>query len=434
MAAAMLMVTLEMSLSAVALPSIGADLGVGSGAAAWVLLAYALPTAAFAIPVGRWVDGADLRAVFFAAVTCVGVTSVLAAVAPTFWVLIAARVLQGGAGAAVAALYNPVIAATVDSAHRGRALGYMATIMPLGSVAGSSLGGLVAGEFGWRPVFLLKLPVLAAVLWFGRRLIPRTPGGLPRPGRELLGDAVLLGAAAAALLLAIGRLGASAYVLAAGLAVLAVVLTHRWRRLPGAGPVMDLVRAPGFRTPLASMMLIGAFTGLSLFLVPFYVDEVMGRGPGTTGLAAAFFVGSVAVVSPFGGRLADRLPPRLVAAAGAALTTLGAAAALLLGADSGLLDLAWPLAVIGAGQGLFGASVGKLLLAATPASMVGAGGGVIVTARTLSFSVGPALAAGVHGLAGGGLAGFRAAVVVLVGLLVAGTVVAAWRPRAGGSG
>ncbi|MFE0171190.1 MFS transporter [Streptomyces sp. NPDC059002] len=420
MALAMLMVSLEMSLSAVTLPSIGRELDVGSGATKWVILAYALPTAALAIPAGRWVDHADLRTVFRWAVSAVGLTSVLAALAPSFWALLAARVLQGATGAMVVALYIPIVAASVPARLRGRALGYVATIMPLGSMAGSSLGGFIADAHGWRPVFLVKIPVLLVVLWLGSRMIPHGHGGLPRPDRTLLADVLVLGGAVTALLVAFDRIEHGSPYAAVALAVAAAVLAVIWRRLRSSRPIVALVKRPAFGLPLLSLQLTGTFVGLSLFLLPFFVADVLHAGAELMGLAMIFFVGGVAAGSPISGRLTERHSPHRIAALGSILILTGLLTTLTLDEHAGLADLAWRLALIGIGQGVLGAPNNAAMLAATPAGMIGTGGGVGATVRTLALTVGPAVASLAYGLGGGGAAGFRTGVLVLVVLQAAG--------------
>lgn len=106
---AMLVVTSEMTIAAVTLPGLGAELGVGPAGTAWVLLAYALPMAAIAIPAGRWADGADVRSTFTFSMVGVGVASLLGALAPSFWVLLISRVLQGMAAGMIVAVYLPLI-------------------------------------------------------------------------------------------------------------------------------------------------------------------------------------------------------------------------------------------------------------------------------------------------------------------------------------
>ncbi|MFI0451148.1 MFS transporter [Actinomadura sp. 6N118] len=431
-ALAMLMVTLEMSLASVTLPAIGAELDVGSGATKWVILAYALPTAALAIPVGRWVDQADARTVFLFAVVGVALSSVLAAVAPVFWLLVLARVLQGAMGALVAAVYMPIVAAAVPPERRGRALGYVATVMPLGAMAGTSIGGFVADGLGWRPVFVLKLPVLAIVLWLGYRMLPRGTGGMPRPDRTLYGDTLILGGAVTALLLAFDRVESDAFVLAGLLAAGALALGIWWTRLRSSRPILSLTRRPAFGLPLLALLLMASYIGLTLFLLPFYVADVVDGSPAMMGLALMFFVGSFAAGSPFAGNLADRFPVRLVAAAGGALSLGGTLAMLTLGPDAGVVDLAWRLALIGLGQSFFNIPNNTAILAATPADMVGAGSGVSMTARTLAFTVGPSLAALAYTLGGSGAAGFHSGVVLIAALQGAGLLASlAARPARG---
>ncbi|MFD9909478.1 MFS transporter [Streptomyces sp. NPDC059063] len=413
MALAMLMVTLELSLSSVTLPAIGEGLGVGSAAAKWVLLAYGLPTAALAIPAGRWSDLVDVRAVFLLAVPAIGLTSVLAALAPNLPVLLAARVLQGVAGAVVAALYMPVVAASVAPEQRGRAMGFVATVMPLGAMGGASLGGAVVDAYGWRPVFLLKLPVLIVVVWLGARLIPRGDKGLAAPSRALVGDGLVLGGTVAALLVALDRIDADAPVAAGLFAAVALAGAVWWARLRTARPVLGLLRRPAVGLSVLALFLSGSIVGLSYFLLPFYVSEVLDAGASLTGLAMMFFIGAVALTASFGGALADRFPKRLVGAVGAAVCGVGVLSMLTLGLDAGLWDIGWRLAVTGAGQALFGTPVSLAILEAAPAELVGTAGGVTNTFRTLAFTVGPALAALAYGVGGGGVPGFRTGIVLL---------------------
>ena len=200
---AMLVITSEMTITAVTLPGLGVDLGVGPAATAWVLLAYALPMAAIAIPAGRWADGADVRSAFALSMIGVGLASVLGAVAPSFWVLLISRVVQGLAAGMIVAVYMPIVTTSVRAAQRGRAIGSIITIMTLGGMVGVPLGGLVAGAFSWREVFLMKLPLLLVVLWVGYRTVPGGSGkGLPWPSRPLVHEALLVGGAVTAVLLA----------------------------------------------------------------------------------------------------------------------------------------------------------------------------------------------------------------------------------------
>lgn len=423
----MLVVTSEMTIVSVTLPGIGADLGVTPAATAWVLLAYALPLGAMAVPAGRWADRAGVRPALLVGLAGVAVASVLGALAPTFPLLLGTRVLQGLAGGIVIAVYMPLLLLTVRAAQRGRAIGYIITIMTLGGTAGVPIGGLVAGALGWREVLLLKLPLVVAAIWTALRTVP-AGGRLPWPDRGLVGEAVLLGGAVTALLLALDRV-AAAPALAAGLALTAAVLLVGWGRLAPARPVLALARRPEVATMLVALFAVTVSMGLMAFGVPYLVADVLGRSPEFTGVALLFLVGAIAPVSALAGSLSDRLGTRAVALAGAGVALTGVLTMLTLGPDAGLPELAWRLALLGVGLGLFNPPLNAAVLAAAPPGMAATAGGVAMTVRTLAMTGGPAVAALAWTVADGGLAGFRAGVVALAAVAAVGVVALALPAR-----
>lgn len=423
---AMLAVTSEMTVAAVALPALGADLGVGPGATAWVLLAYTLPMAALGIPARRWGDRADSRPVFLAALAGITVGTALTVLAPNLAVLLAARLVQGVAGALVIAVYMPIVTASVRPDQRGRAISLIIMIMTVGTMAGAPAGGLIADQAGWRAVFLVKAPVVlvAAVCgWFalrGRRL------GVPSPDRGLWSEALLLGGAIAAALLVFEYADGPWWApVAAGAA--AIGLGAGWLRLPAADAVRALVRRPAFGSTLIALFTVSLTSGLVAFGVPFLVADVLGASAGTSGTVLLFFVGAVAVGSPFGGWLADLFGPLRVAVAAGGLTVLALVAVLTVGADVTAAGLAWRMAVFGLAGGLFNPAINAATLAASPPGAEGATGGIAMTVRTVAAAVGPATAALCWTLAGGGIDGFRLGVLVLLVAVVAG-VAAVLRP------
>jgi MFS family permease len=426
----MLVVTAEMTVTAVTLPGLGAELGVGPAATAWVLLGYALPMAAVSIPAGRWADGADVRAALVLSMIGVGAASVLTALAPAFWVLVVGRLVQGLAAALVVGAYMPIITVSVAPEQRGRAIGSIITIMTVGGMVGAPLGGLIAGAVGWRGVFLMKLPLLAVVVWTALRSLPRDDRGLPRPGAPLLWEALLLGAAVSALLLAV-ELVDDAAPAAGALALVAVAAGTGWARLPASRPVVALIGGRVFGTVVVALLAASFVIGLIAFLMPFFVSDVMRGSPELTGVALLFFVGAMAPVSPLAGLLTDRFGTRLVAIAGSAVSIAALATMLTLDAGAGLLDLAWRLALLGVGAGLFNPAINAATLAAAPSGMEGTAGGIATTARTVATTVGPAVVALCWALAGGGLAGFHAGVLVLTVVSVIGLLVLLVPPARG---
>jgi hypothetical protein len=118
---AIVLAALDMTIVAVALPAIGAELSAPPAVTQWVSLAYFLPMVALAIPVGRWLDRVRIRAAFPLAVVGFAVTSLMITAAPALWAVLAGRVLQGVFGALIGVLGFPVVAAAVRPEQRGRA-------------------------------------------------------------------------------------------------------------------------------------------------------------------------------------------------------------------------------------------------------------------------------------------------------------------------
>ncbi|GAA0384771.1 MFS transporter [Micromonospora gifhornensis] len=347
--------------------------------------------------------------------------SVLAALAPAFWVLLVARVMQGVASAVYLAGYLPIVAAAVRPQHRGRALSYISTIMMLGSVVIAPLGGFVADGFGWRAVFLFKAPLLVPVVIAGWRTIPTDRAHrVPMPGRGLAVEALLLGGAVVLALLSVEYVQ-TGWWWSLVLGAVAVVLTVAWSRLSSSRPVLALLRRRAFGLPALALMLMASLLGLVVFSLPYFVAEVLDDGPSVLGVAMLFFTAAASLVAPLAGLLADRYQPLPVAAAGVAMTVAGLLSMLTLGPAANVVDLSWRMLLIGAGMALFNSPTVTLLLAAAPEGRAGTAGGVSNLVRTLGTTIGPAATALMWSL-GGGIGGFRTGVVMLTAFAVAGLV------------
>ncbi|MEX2334462.1 MAG: MFS transporter, partial [Pseudohongiella sp.] len=432
LALATLIVASELTMSAFGLPLIAQELGVSSQATAWVLLAYSLPLAAMAISAGRWVDRADIRWVFMLSLVGVGVTSVLTAVSPNFPMLLLSRLLQGLASALYLAVYFPTVTATVHVSERGRAMSYIAMIMMVGSIAMAPLGGYVATHLGWREVFLVKFPFLALVLWMGYYTIPglsqNADGSritwlqrLPFPDYSMLRETLLIGGCVVSALLALEQFE-NRPLLGAGLLVIATLFGWVWSRQSSARGVRSLLGRAEFGLPVLSLMLLASTMGLMVFSLPFFIADVMQRSPEVLGVAMMAFVITASTVSPLAGNISDRYGPQWISVFGAVVMLAGVVSMLSVTANAGVWALSWRMAWIGLGMSLFNAPNMAAILHAAPAGQTGTAGGISTVARTFGNAVGPAVAAVAWSLGGGGLAGFRAGVIVLAALTLCGVI------------
>ena len=318
---------------AVALPSVGEELGVGLAGRAWVLAVFGLTFSISTAVFGRVADLAGLRLPLRIGVGLLAAGSLVSAFAPVYPVLLAGRVLQGIGAGAVPVLAVGVIAAVFDEEHRPGALGALTGVVALVSGSGPLIGGALAQLVSWRAV--VGLPVVALLLMGPvARLAPsgRTGSeqGLDARGAVLVA-AVVVGVV---LVLQSPSTGAGGPVLAAALALAAgaaLLLARHVRRMPEGFLPLAIVRDRVLLLSAgAALPLLAAYFGL-LLAIPQVLTDEQGWGPFRIGLALLPAAAAGSLASRVAPVLARRLGRETVAAAlcvgSAAGVALAAAAA-----------------------------------------------------------------------------------------------------------
>jgi EmrB/QacA subfamily drug resistance transporter len=414
------MAALDSTAVNVALPAIERDLGTRTSVTQWVVLGYLLPLIALALPAGRWLDRVGKRAALVFSVAGFAASSMAAGLALDIGWLIAARIVQGAFGAILFALAAVLATIAVRPHARGRAMGVVTTVGPLGGILGPALGGFLVESVGWEWIFYLNVPVSIVVIATGLAQIP-AGGGLRLPARTWASEAALLGGAVVIVILALS-LTASRGIAWITLPVLAVPLLLAWRRMETSRPVRELMRRPGMAGPHLALLAIAAAAGFVMFLTPFYLQRVLHVSASNAGLTMLPFPMAMALLGLIGGALADRWGARRIAVTGA----IGLTGALLLIAPLGERwapgDLAWRLALLGVAMGLFNAPNMALALSRAPRDLLGTTGASTSLARQLGFALGPALATTIWALSGYAVNGMRAGIGLAAAVSALGAV------------
>lgn len=382
----------------VALPSIRADLQASFAEAQLVIAAYGLSYAMLLITGGRLGDLHGRRRMYLAGLAGFTLTSALCGLAPSAPMLIAARVAQG----ATAALMFPQVLSLIrvtftDEAGRARAFAALGVVAGLAGVTGQVLGGLIAeanlAGLGWRPLFLINLPVGLAALAAARRFIAESRA--PRAARlDFAG--VALGAAAFACLLVpliegreAGWPAWSLVMLAASLPLLVLfALQQHGRTRANASPLVDtgLFRDRAFTVGLLTVLAFYSTLNAGFLAFAFFIQAGLNRTPLEAGLLFAV----LAVVYAGASVVAGRMPAhrrRALLAAGAAITLAGFALAAAMPAAA----LVPALATLGFGQGLFMTPLINTVISAIRDEHAGSAAGVLSTMQQVGGAIGVAI-------------------------------------------
>jgi EmrB/QacA subfamily drug resistance transporter len=401
---ALFMTLLDVSITNVALPSIGASTGASPAMLQWVVSGYTLAFGLVPVLAGRLGDDYGRRQMFLIGVGGFVVTSALSGLAPGGGVLIAARVLQGLCGG----LINPQVSGLVQQmftgADRGRAFGMIGSVVGVGTAVGPLIGGVLiaAGgpDIGWRLVFFVNVPIGIAVIALARRLLPAPK----RTGHHRLdiAGAGILGVSTFCVLFAAVEYDAVEDARLAWLgvpaAILAVTFFRREARLTRqrTDPLVDLrlFREPSYTVGvLLALVFFCGMTGLPLVLALYY-QQGLGYTALESGLGiTAYAIGS-AVAAPLAGRVVTSVGRPLVVGACLAFG-LGALALDIVVREAGghqaALALALPLFVMGLGSGAVITPNQTLSLAEVDPVTGSTAGGVLQTSQRIGSAIGQAV-------------------------------------------
>jgi EmrB/QacA subfamily drug resistance transporter len=407
---------LDITIVNVAIPDMAASFeDAGISALSWVINGYAIVFAALLVPTGRLGDLRGRRTVFLAGVATFTIASLVAAAAPSIGVLLAARVVQGGAAAAMLPMSLALLLHDFPPARWATAVGMWGVVGAVASALGPLLGGVLIDWIDWRVIFAINVPVGIATVLAGRAMLRESRARGETRAPDMIGAALLAGAVA---LLAVGLVKSndwgwgSVEVIGsfAGAVVLATALGYRLTSHPAPIFELSMWRNRNFAVANASTFIFGvAFYALLLCAILF-LTQVWEYSILDAGLAIAPGPLMSAIVSTPGGRLVERYGHRAVIVAGALIYAAAMLwLALATGEDANFLGTWLPgYALAGVGVGLVYPSQASAAATAVPPIHFGAGIGLNITARQLGAALGVALLVAILGTSALGAAPGRA--------------------------
>ena len=347
----------------IAIPEIASHFHTDIPLAQWILLAYVLTVSAVLMPAGRLSDIVGRKRVYMVGLCLFVAGGVLAAFSPGLTPLIMFKALQGVGNGMLTANNMAIIAAIFPSEERGKGMGLMSTTVGLASIAGPIVGGSLVTGFGWRAIFitgvaLALLSMVAITLVLDESRIRGFHGTSERPSFDWVG-ATVSSSGLVLLLLALtngGRLGWLSPLVLAGLPGFAILLAFfiGWE-LKAPSPMLDLrlFKRRVFSLGITARALGMLGTAPVIFLMPFYLQGVLGYSAGRAGLVMVANAAAMALAASFSGRLSDRFGWKPFIAGGLALVASGGFLLSRLTTGSSLVLVVCGLAMQGLGQGIY---------------------------------------------------------------------------------
>jgi len=349
-------VFLDSTVVNVALPAISEDLDAGLSGQQWVVEAYMLTMVSLLLVGGSLGDQFGRRRMFVFGLVAFGVTSALCAVAPTVEFLVAARALQGVAGALLVPGSLAIVAATFAGEARGKAVGTWTAWTGIATVIGPAGGGALIGLTSWRAIFWVNLPLIAATVMLTLHAVeesrdPDAFRGIDWGGIAL--SAVGLGGPVFALIEQPDHGWSDPLVwvpLVAGVLCFVLFVFHEAR---ARHPMMDLGLFRIRNFAVANLTTLSAYAGLigGLFFVGLFLQQVAGYSALEAGLATTPISVLLFVLSPRFGRVASGTGPRLPMTAGPIVGGIGLLLMLRVGAGADYVTEVLP-AILVFGLGL----------------------------------------------------------------------------------
>ena len=441
----LLIVSMDMTIINVALPSISKDFGAPISGLQWTIDAYVVVLASFLLLAGSTADRIGRRRTFQTGLTIFVSGSLLCSLAPSVWWLVAFRMVQALGGS----MLNPVAMSIITNVFteprdRARAIGVWGGVSGVGIGLGPLVGGTLVEFVDWRAIFWINLPIGAVALTAAALFVPESKSPHPRRFDPIgqLAMVVLLASCIYAIIEAphAGWLSAQTLSLFAVAAVaLTVLLIHEPRRTDPLIELRFFRSVPFAGATLIAISVYGAFAGF-LFMNTLYLQTIRGLSPLQAGLCTLPLGLTILICSPISGRVVGRYGPRPSLLVSGTMISVGAAMLLFVNADTALVYVLASYLAFGLGQGVANPPITNTAVSGMPRSHAGVAAAVATTSRNIGTSLGVAIVGSILSshlsamVAADFVAASRPALWVIVGfglavIVVGGTTTTSWARR-----
>jgi EmrB/QacA subfamily drug resistance transporter len=399
----MLMPSLDTSIANAGLPTLAQAFTASFQSVQWIVLAYLLAITTLIVSVGRIGDIMGQRRLLLVGISLFTVSSLLCGVAPTLWLLIAARAVQGLGAAIMMALTVALVGETVPKEKTGSAMGLLGTMSAIGTTLGPSLGGLLIAGLGWQSIFLVNVPLGILNFLLAHRYLPvdRREPKTDRASFDPVGTLLLaLTLAAYALAMTIGQGFGPLNMVLLLAAVFGIALFVRVE----AKAASPLIRLAMFRNPLLSASLamstlVSTVMMATLVVGPFYLARALGLEATFVGLILSIGPLVAALTGVPAGRVVDRFGAQRMTIVGLIGIAIGCLVLSFVPATFGIAGYITPIVCVTASYALFQAANNTAIMTDIRPDQRGVISGLLSLSRNLGLITGASAMGAVFAIA-----------------------------------
>ena len=374
--------------SSVAVRAVGDEFHADAATLSWFVTSFLVVSAMSLLPFGRLGDLWGRKRTFLTGVGIFCVASALCVAAPSLGWLIAARCVQGGGSAMLAATAPAILISVFPPEERGRVLGINTAAVYGGLAAGPVLGGMLISAAGWRSIFLLGLVAAELAFLLTRMRLRGDWAEAKGEGFDTMGAAlVALGLGPLSVGITLLESWSAAPWLAAGGGIALIAFVRHESRTKHPILEVGLFRHNRlFALSNVAALISYAATFATTYLLSLYLQVVRGLSPRETGFVLLTAPVFQAVLSPWAGRLSDRVAPRVVSSIGMALCAAALGLFALVGAATPLPLLVGTIALSGIGFALFSSPNMNAVMSSVERRQFGVAAATVATMRSVGMT------------------------------------------------
>jgi len=375
------------------IPAMSAEFSVSARMIGWVITSYMLTVAAFSVPFGRLADITRKKRVFLPGVLMFSVTSLLSAFAWNITAVIVFRVLQGISGSMIFSTGTAILISAFPGTERGKVLGYSVASTYIGLSVGPVAGGVLNHYLGWRSIFILTFILSGTVFLIALKKLPKGDKSPYKLSFDVFGN-VLYVVMIIAIMYGFSEMAASKF--AAALIVVGFILLFGFikHELSVENPVVQIRLFTGniayTFSNLAALLNYGATSAIG-YLLSIYFQVVMGY---TSQIAGVILISQpivMAILSPYAGKLSDRVSPFKLSSFGMGLCAAGVTLFVFINSGYPLWLIILALVITGVGFGLFSSPNTNAVMACVEAKDYGVAASILATMRSLGHTASMAI-------------------------------------------